>query len=254
MLYSAALNNHKISVLDLDQPLFCIAHRGGMPDQENTLAAIEQAIHLGVDAIEIDVWNVKDELLVHHDRRLNYGPFKQQLIVQQSPTTLRQAPLPSGAQMPTLTEVIDRVKGKTLLNIELKGPGCVRTVSKAIERHVVDEGGCFDNFLLSSFDHIQLYKLKQRLPEVRRGALVTGIPLNYAACCDELEAYSFHPCIDFLRQGLIDDARKRGLKTWVYTVNHEDDMRHLAAMGVDGVFTDQPQRLLNLNAQVKPGG
>lgn len=253
MLNSATLNNHNISVLDLDQPLFCIAHRGGMPGQENTLAAIEQAIELGVDAIEIDVWNVKDELLVHHDRRLNYGPFKQQLIVQQSPTKLRQEPLANGAQMPTLAEVIDRVKGKTLLNIELKGPGCVRGVSKAIEQHVVDEGGCFDNFLLSSFDHIQLHKLKQRLPEIRRGVLITGIPLNYAACCDELEAYSFHPCINFLRQGLIDDARKRGLKTWVYTVNHEDDMRHLAAMGVDGVFTDQPQRLLDLNAQVKPG-
>lgn len=239
------------TVLDLDKPLYCIAHRGGSPHHENTLLAIDQAIALGVDAIEVDVWCIKGELLLYHDRRLNHGPFKGELIVQQTPSSLRQIALPNGEQIPTLNEVIERVAGKALLNIELKGPGCVKAVTKVIERHVFDLGCSFDDFLVSSFDHLQLFKMKQRLPKVRRGVLLAGIPLDYAACCQELDAYSFHPCINFLRQGLIDDAGKRGLKTWVYTVNHPDDMAYLAAMGVDGFFTDQPQQLLKLNNQFR---
>jgi len=38
-------------------------------------------------------------------------------------------------------------------------------------------------------------------------------------------------------------ARSLGLATTVYTVNDVERMRELAALGVDGVFTDRPDRL-----------
>lgn len=240
-----------IDLMKLHKPLFCIAHRGGSATHENTLLAIKEALTLGVDAIEIDVWSVKDELMVFHNRRLNYPPFNDALIVQQSPQLLREHPLPCGEQMPTLLEVLNVVGDQALLNIELKGPGCVKAVSRQLEEFVNDGQGSYENYLISSFDHTQLYKLSQRLPEVRRGVLLAGVPKDYAACNEELQAYSLHANIGFLRQGLIDDARKRGLKTWVYTVNHEEDMRNLAAMGVDGVFTDYPQRVLSLNKSAR---
>jgi glycerophosphoryl diester phosphodiesterase len=37
------------------------------------------------------------------------------------------------------------------------------------------------------------------------------------------------------------DAHQRGLKVFVYTVNHPDDIARLEAMGVDGIFTDLPE-------------
>ena len=46
---------------------------------------------------------------------------------------------------------------------------------------------------------------------------------------------------------LIDDARARGLKNWVYTVNAADDWQWLRSLGVDGVFTDRPEQLLAFN-------
>ncbi|MEL7400493.1 MAG: glycerophosphodiester phosphodiesterase, partial [Pseudomonadota bacterium] len=64
-------------------------------------------------------------------------------------------------------------------------------------------------------------------------------------------AYSFHPNINFVNQALIDDARKRGLKTWVYTVNETDDWQHMCELGVDGVFTDVPQQLLQMNSKTE---
>ncbi|MBB6522942.1 glycerophosphodiester phosphodiesterase [Pseudoteredinibacter isoporae] len=239
------------ALMELDKPLFCIAHRGGSQRYENTLRAIERALKLGVDAIEIDVWNVRGELLVFHDRRLSHAPFQDALLVQQDPKLLRQTALPCGEHIPTLLEVMELIGDRALLNIELKGPGCVKAVSHQIEEYVQYGQGSYESYLISSFDHVQLHKLSQRLPEVKRGALFAGVPLDYAACCEQLNAYSLHACIGFLRQGLIDDASARGFKTWVYTVNHEEDMGHLAAMGVDGVFTDFPEKVLALNEEFR---
>ena len=236
--------------IDLDKPLYCIAHRGGSRTHENTLKAISESLELGVDAIEIDVWSVRGELMVYHDRRLNYPPFNDALIVQQNAEALRNTPLPCGETMPSLQQVMDLVGDKALLNIELKGPGCVKAVTQLIEQNVHDGQGSYEAYLISSFDHVQLHKLSQRLPDVKRGALLAGVPLNYAQCCEAVDAYSLHAGLGFLRQGLIDDANARGLKTWVYTVNHEEDMGHLAAMGVDGVFTDYPKKVLELNRKL----
>ncbi|MCV6613600.1 MAG: glycerophosphodiester phosphodiesterase [Cellvibrionaceae bacterium] len=237
---------HTTSVA-LEQPLFCIAHRGGKRAYENTLKAIAESLAMGVDAIEVDVWSVRGELMVFHDRRLNYPPFDNTLIVQQDPQRLANTPLPSGELMPSLLQVMELVGDQALLNIEVKGPGCVKAVTALIEAYVHERQGSYENYLISSFDHVQLHKLSQRLPEVRRGVLLAGVPLDYARCCEAVGAYSLHAGLSFLRQGLVDDAKSRGLKTWVYTVNHTEDIGHLAAMGVDGVFTDEPEKVLALN-------
>ena len=51
--------------------MLCIGHRGAMGyEPENTLLAIAKALTLGVDWIEIDVYNVENNLIVFHDRRL----------------------------------------------------------------------------------------------------------------------------------------------------------------------------------------
>jgi glycerophosphoryl diester phosphodiesterase len=41
-------------------------------------------------------------------------------------------------------------------------------------------------------------------------------------------------------------ARRRGLRTTVYTVNDAERMRELVELGVDGIFTDRPELLLAL--------
>lgn len=239
-----------MSHAELVSPLTCFAHRGGSAlGAENSLDAISQSLARGVDGIEIDVWRIKNEVLVIHDRRLGrLLPGKGRLL-DYTPDELRDLSQQAGIHIPSLREVLELVGEKALLNIELKGPSSAAAVADELESYVRDNSVRFDPYIISSFDHHQLLAFKQRLPEVKRGVLVSGIPLDYAKCCDPLEAYSFHPDINFLNQALIDDAKQRGLKTWVYTVNQKDDMRHLSAMGVDGVFTDQPDKLLKMNAE-----
>lgn len=235
---------------EFTHPLLCIAHRGGSQRfTENTLAAFEESLQIGVDAIELDVWNVSGELLITHDRRLGKSLPGRGLLMDQSPQQLRQLTLPCGNHLATLAEVLDLVGDKALLNIELKGPDCVDPVADLLEDFVRSRKLGWDHYLISSFDHPQLLTCKHRLPQVKRGVLINGMPLAYAAGFERLEAYSFHPSIDFVNAELVRDAQARGYKVWVYTVNEEEDMQLMAAMGVDGVFTDYPARLQALNAR-----
>lgn len=70
--------------------LYCIAYRGGCGHgSKNTLTTIEHSITLGTDAIEIDVWQVEQELLIIHDRRLGRLLPGNGLISQQHFDALR---------------------------------------------------------------------------------------------------------------------------------------------------------------------
>jgi glycerophosphoryl diester phosphodiesterase len=231
------------------KPLLCIAHRGGpqfadssLP--ENSLAAIARALELGVYAVEIDVFQIQGELLVTHDRRLGRVVSGEGIITEQPLSYLREQRLENGEPIPTLQQVLELVGDKALLNIEIKGANSVPALKKIVNEYVSSHQGNYEQYIISSFDHLQLFQSMQQLPHIKRAVLIEGIPLDYAACCEPLNAYSFNTHLSFLTPELIQDAQKRGLKNWVYTVNHEDDWKTMMSLGVDAVFTDKPDQLL----------
>ncbi|MFC6632716.1 glycerophosphodiester phosphodiesterase [Microbulbifer taiwanensis] len=229
--------------------LFCFAHRGyRQRATENTLQAIAHALEFDVDGIEIDIWNVGGQLLVKHDRRLGRLIAGSELLTDMCPQALREKLLPCGGRVPTLREVLELVGNNAQLNIEIKGNNCAALVASELESYVCDSGASFEQYLISSFDHRQVYESLQLLPEVRRGVLLAGIPLDLAACAEPLKAYSMHLSLDFADANLIADAKKRGLKSYVFTVNNSDDLALVAAMGADGVFTDEPHLVMEYNA------
>ncbi|GAB2899469.1 glycerophosphodiester phosphodiesterase [Microbulbifer echini] len=231
--------------------LFCFAHRGyQLHASENTLQAIRHAIEIGVDGIEIDVWNIGEQLLVTHDRRLGRLLCGSELITDLHPQELRERSLPCGNTIPTLREVLELIGSRVQLNIEIKGPNTTGLVAREVRAFVRDTGTSFDQYIVSSFDHQQLYQCLRLIPEVRRGVLISGVPLELAACTTPLQAYSLHTCLDFTNTQLIADAKRRGLKNYVFTVNNSVDLTLLAAQGVDGVFTDKPQMVLDYNTQI----
>jgi len=232
--------------------LACIAHRGGplagetaLP--ENSLAAIERALSMGVDAIEIDVFQVEGELLVTHDRRLGRVISGQGVITDVPLAYLREQHLANGEPIPRLQQVLALVADKALLNIEIKGQDVVPVLARVLKEYQLGSHASDEHYIISSFDHQQLYQAMQQLPNIKRGVLIEGIPLDYAACCDALRAYSLNSHLSFITPALIADAKQRGLKNWVYTVNHEDDWSYMNALGVDAVFTDKPDALLQFN-------
>lgn len=234
------------------KPLLCFAHRGGRGHgTENALETIKKSLTLGVDAIEIDVWLLGENLVVTHDRRLGRVIRGEGRLQDVDVTKLSELRHYDDSCVPSLLEVLEIVGSKALLNIEIKGPNTVSAVVEVTRKFAKNSGVDLDNYIISSFDHQQLFWLKENAPEFRRGVLVCNIPLDYAACCETIGAYSFHPSIEFIDQALVDDANKRGLAVVVYTVNDTDDFAMLSEMGVAGVFTDYPERVIAFNESLK---
>lgn len=229
------------------EPMRCIAHRGGpkagtLDLPENSLAAIARAIEIGVDAIEIDIFCAAGELWVTHDRVLGRTISGDGVITDLSKNYLDEQVLANGEGIPRLTDVLQLVGDKTLLNIEIKGPNVVPTLARCLREYVINYHGSFEQYIISSFDHPQLYQALLSMPQVRRGVLIEGIPLDYAAVCDQLDAWSLNSDLAFVNAELLSDAKKRGLKNWVYTVNRKADWQLMKQMGVDGIFTDIPDQ------------
>jgi glycerophosphoryl diester phosphodiesterase len=227
--------------------MLCIAHRGAMGHApENTLLAVERALALGAPWLEVDVQLADGQLVVIHDRRLERTTNGRGLVADQSFVYLRSLDAGAGQRIPTLAEVFALVNRRAGINVELKGAGTALPVARFLQEQF-DNDWSTEQVLVSSFNHPELLILKQQLSSVRLGALLYGIPLDYAACGERLGAYSVNPGLDFVSQELVDDAHRRGLKVFVYTVDQPDDLAQMQALGVDGVFSNYPERVLVLS-------
>ena len=102
---------------------------------------------------------------------------------------------------------------------------------------------------MSSFDHRELQAMHRLHPDILLGALICGLPVDDARFAAELGAFSVHPCLDFVDRRFVDDAHARGLQVYVYTVDHPDDLARMQRLGVDGVFSNYPERVLAAYAQ-----
>ena len=219
-------------------PFYLIGHRGAAGHEpENTLRSVEAALRLGVDAVEVDVHVVEGRLVVIHDERLERTTNGRGRLDEHGFEALRRLDAGRGERIPTLDEVVELVGDRAELVVELKGAGTAGPVAALLRAR---GPATADRVVVSSFDHVELARLRALLPTVRRGALVAGVPLDYARFARELGAHSVHMSAEFLRVPFVDDAHARGMAVWAYTVNHADDARRMRALGVDGVFSDVP--------------
>lgn len=225
--------------------MLIIAHRGASAAApENTLLAFEKAIALGVDGIEIDIHSVGDQLLVIHDRWLKRTTKMDGQLSDYSFEQLRKLDAGMGQQIPTLWETMQCLNGQCSLNIELKGINDVLPVLKHIDDAVEQLNFQLHQFLLSSFNHHLLFEIKQLRPDIQIGALTSSCPLDYALFAQQLNALSIHIDINCVQPKFIQDAKQRGLQVYVFTVDEIADLDQLALMGVDGVFTNTPDKAL----------
>ena len=210
---------------------------------ENTLKSIHKALDLGAPCVEIDVHYVDGQLVVFHDNRLDRTTNGTGYVLEQKFDYLRTLDAGEGEKIPTLREVFEAINLRAGVNIELKGPDTAGPVAEFISG--VQEAGWNDDLILvSSFNHRELALLRRLDPGVKIGALIGGLPVDDAVFAESLGAYSVHPSLDFIDGRFVDDAHSRGLRVFVFTVDHPEDIKKMRGLGVDGVFTNYPERVL----------
>ena len=163
-----------------------VAHRGGAAlAPENTLGAFENALKIGVDQVECDVHVSQDgELIVMHDPNVSRTTDGNGQISQMTLAEIKKlnaaAKFSGGAwpaqPPPTLGELLDLVKGKAGIQIEIKlAAGNARY--PGIEKKVADalaERGMTDKAIVISFDFPTLKDIKAIDPRLKTGALVNA--------------------------------------------------------------------------------
>jgi glycerophosphoryl diester phosphodiesterase len=221
--------------------MICLGHRGASGyAPENTLAAFTLAVEMGCSWVELDVYAVEGELLVIHDETLKRTTNGKGRVMDTSLTTLRTLDAGAGQQIPTLGEVIEIIDHRAGINVELKGKDTAAPVSALLARYE-DLGWDKDEFLISSFDHTELARAHTRY---RRGALFYKTGVNYVQRTRELGAFAINLAIKLVTPELVKAAHAEGLQVYVYTVNEVADIERMRALGVDGVFSNYPDRVI----------
>jgi glycerophosphoryl diester phosphodiesterase len=220
-----------------------------------------------VQALDAGSWFVDDNGLPRSSRA--FGTFGQLDRSWVAHYRSGRVTIPTLADALNLTKVHD-----WLVNVEIKSfpespPGLVERVLE-----VVAETGTAARVLISSFDHSDLATANRPGREYALG-LLTSIPLyrihDYATefvgadtvhvSSEVLGSESIHyrrePTGRSLRADLIAELKKRRIPLLVYTVNdhgRESLAEHIAQIGIEGLFSDDPDGIVRyFSARLPPG-
>lgn len=238
------------------------AHRGASGyAPENTLEAFALAISQGAHGVELDVHLSREgEVIVAHDETVNRVTDGSGRIADKTVAELKALrvckPLPGfdEARIPTLREVLALCAPTGLwINIELKTNV---NMYEGIEQKCIDlarEHGMADRILFSSFNHHSLLRVKQIDPSFPCGILYANIMVRPWAYAKALGFDALHPLYAELAiPGEVEESHKAGIRINTWTVNSEEDLQRVAAVGPDGIITNYPDLALRIVAANSP--
>lgn len=254
-----------------------VAHRGASEDApEHTLAAYEQAIAEGADALECDVRLTADgHLVCVHDRRINRtsdgrGVVSTKTLAELDARDFGSWKPPAGATLDGDHVVVDESRSKVLtldrllalvvdgapqvsLAIETKHPtryaGLVEErVVDALRRFglvpVRDPGG--GRVRVMSFSQLSVRRMRVLAPRVPTVFLMERVPLRFRDGTMPFRASIAGPSIEVLRgfPGYVARAHAAGHPVHVWTVDQPADVRLCLDLGVDAIITNRPGKVL----------
>jgi glycerophosphoryl diester phosphodiesterase len=267
----------------LDRRVIAYAHQGGAKEApSSTIFAIRQALSLGVAAIELDVHATADgRLVVCHDTTLDrtsdgHGPIAAHTLAEirlldnaywfvpgeDAVTGRGEEDYPLRARFPadpdlgvaTLEEVLETCEG-VLLNLDVKQSAPDVVPYESTLARVLASYGRSDDVIVASFldsatdafrelapgigtsagtgavaDFVRAVRAGAEPPESARRHVALQVPASFAG-------------IEIVDEEFVEVAHECGLAVHVWTIDDEDEMRRLLALGVDGIITDRPSVL-----------
>jgi glycerophosphoryl diester phosphodiesterase len=221
---------------------------------ENTLAAFENAVQLGVDMLEIDVHATRDgQVVVLHDTTLDRTTDGTGIVAELSSAEVRQADAGSwfaadytGERVPLLEEVLDLARHRALVLIEIKADFITERILQIIATVAATE-----HVVLQSFNPATVERVKLLAPGLPTALLIGQLPTTPSRVHArrlvqqvlQVGANALASWHATLTPPFLEEMRKRGVAVWAWTVDEDIVMRDLAMMGVQGIITSCPDRL-----------
>lgn len=231
-----------------------IGHRGAKAHlAENTLESIQKALDFGVDMIEIDVHKcTSGDLWVIHDFTLDRTTNGSGEIAKKSSEELEKLKIEGKYKIPLLTEVLNLIEGKCLINIELKGLNTAEPVCKLVKEKVTSGSWKYSDFIISSFQKNELFEVRKIDEEVPIAVLSKASVPEAIEVGKLLKASAIHPSLGIITRDNTKLSQDNGFKVNVWTVNEREDIQRMIDFGVNGIISDYPDRINNPVLNLKP--
>lgn len=232
-----------------------VAHRGASGNfPENTRLAFLKAIEVQADMIEMDCQLTRDgHIVVFHDERLKRTTGVSGTVRSKSLEQLKQLDVGKwkkksfkGEPVLTLEESLAIIAGKADLCLDIKHydsqPGIEIKLLFTLSHY-----DYLDQTIFSSFNYACLERVREFAPEARIGLIYgRGVKEDPFVTAEELGAGSIHVQKDVATRPFLDRAWEIGLDVHVWTVNNLSEMEKFAALGVQGIVSDYPDKLRSL--------
>lgn len=232
------------------------AHRGAKAAApENTLPAFDLALSMNADGIELDVQCSKDgQLVVIHDFTVdkttnghgNVSDFTAAELAQMDAGS-HFAPHFAGVGVPTLPQVFDLVGNRCLVNVEVKTRGHYGGNEVEPLAALIRARKLYDQVIVSSFSPLALIKMRWTDPNIKLGLLYyEPIPdaLFNAWRSPIIAPDALHPYASLIDADYIAWAHDHGYAVNTWTVNDITEAQRLAALNVDVIITDVPDKIM----------
>jgi glycerophosphoryl diester phosphodiesterase len=189
-----------------------VGHRGAKGlAPENTIQSLETALKHNVDMIEVDVRLQGKQLVLSHDPTL--------------PT----------AEYTLLQDALNIVKGQVPLNLEIKEERAVALLPAFLKKYT-------GVIIFSSFEFSVLQEIKKTIPNAEIAVLEKWSGIRAVAKASLLETNRIYINQAWLWGSFVKSLIHRGYDLYAYTVNETERAEELREWGVQGIFTDYPDR------------
>jgi glycerophosphoryl diester phosphodiesterase len=250
--------------------MLVIAHQGGdglWPG--DTLFAMERAAALGADVLEMDIHMTADGAIVlMHDDTVDRTTDGTGAISQMTLADIQALDAGydwteddgqtfpyrgQGIGVPTLEEIFTAFPDM-LMNIEIKqtDPVMVEPFCQLIRDY-----GMEDKVLAASFDDDTVRAFRETCPEVATSAATNEVVAlfvfktlflapAYSPPALAVQVPEYRSGLHVLTPRFVTAAHRRNVDVHPWTINEEADMQRMIDLGVDGIITDYPDRLLEV--------
>jgi len=264
------------------QGIIVLAHQGGDGERpSNTLVAFSHAVELGAHMLEMDVHTTADgEIVIIHDDtvdRTTDGTGRvndltladiQALDAAYDWPTLSEHPdtgrgihpyRGQGITIPALREVLEAFPDKPMMiEIKQETPPMGQALCDMLREYERT-----DNTIVASFSTVAMDDFRAVCPEVATSGVQQEVTAYFALNMVGLSAawqpttHSFSvpqsfSGLEVLTESFVANTRQHNVVVYPWTINSEEEMRRMIALGVDGFITDYPTLALELVRGTSP--
>lgn len=233
--------------------LLAFAHRGGAGAwPENSMPAFQGAVDLGYRYIETDVHATRDGvLLAFHDDHLDRVTDSTGCIAEMDYADVKRARIAGEEPIPLMADLL-AVWPELRINIDPKRDNAAVPLIKLLR-----DAGAVERVCVNSFSGRRTAGIRDALgPRLCTGmGPLSTARLRFASLagpagilfggfvegCAQIPLSQYG--VRLVDAALVGKAHALGLQVHVWTIDDEAEMRRLAALGVDGIMTDDPALL-----------